>query len=155
MRKKTSGSRRGFAIACVVAVTTLGLVGAAPARAENDFANGFEDQLGRIVAHQAVSLGFLLLSGGAHHQAVRYGVRHEPYRGWTHADPYRYRPAYRHKRRARRHYRPPRRVYRHFGHEHDDYDAYEDCNEGRAVYERRFRFYEDGRGVEFERRTRY
>lgn len=133
MRSKSSESRHGLAIACAVAVATLGLVGAAPARAENDFANGFEDQLGRIVAHQAVGLGFLLLSGGLQPQRVW----HDPYSGYGHARPYSY--------------RPPRRVYRRHGHDH----GYANRHEGRVVYERRSRFFDDGRSVEIERRIRY
>lgn len=67
MRQKTSNRavRRGLvAIAAAGLVGSAVLFGAAPARANNEFKNGFEDQLGRIAAVGAVNFGLSVLSGG-------------------------------------------------------------------------------------------
>ena len=68
MRQKTSFrvlGRRGFRSLTLAAIAAVIALGAAPAaRANNDFKNGFEDQLGRIAAFGAVNLGLHVLSGG-------------------------------------------------------------------------------------------
>jgi hypothetical protein len=67
MRQKTSNRavRRGLvAIAAAALTGATVLFGAAPARANNEFKNGFEDQLGRIAAVGAVNFGLSVLSGG-------------------------------------------------------------------------------------------
>ena len=161
MRIQTSSRARGLAIACAVAIAGVGVVGAAPAQAENDFANGFEDQLGRIAAHQVVNLGAFILSGGYYHPQAQ--VRHAPY-GYRHADPYAYgyrhptpRKHYRkhkhhrrhHRKHARRAYEPRRPVYRHHDHTHDDYRALQDCDDYPQTT-RRHRYEDDGWGYEYD-----
>ena len=68
MRQETSNRavRRGLgAIAAAALLGATALFGApAPARANNEFKNGFEDQLGRIAAVGAVNFGLSVLSGG-------------------------------------------------------------------------------------------
>jgi len=96
MRQETSNraiQTRGFGVLTVAALAAaVTLLSAGPARARNDFQNGFEDQLGRIAAYGAVNLGLHVLAGGgyygpppplryyppgyAHGYAYRYPVRH-------------------------------------------------------------------------------
>jgi hypothetical protein len=96
MRQETSNRtnrRRGFGGLAVAALAAgVALLSAGPAQARNDFQNGFEDQLGRIAAHGAVSLGLHVLAGGGYYgppppfryyppgyaygYAYRYPVRH-------------------------------------------------------------------------------
>ena len=68
MRQKVSYRtvRRGLVAIAAAALTGVTvLFGApAPARANNEFKNGFEDQLGRIAAVGAVNFGLSVLSGG-------------------------------------------------------------------------------------------
>ena len=67
MRQKTSNRsvRRGLVAIAAAALTGVTVFGApAPARANNEFKNGFEDQLGRIAAVGAVNFGLSVLSGG-------------------------------------------------------------------------------------------
>jgi len=59
---------RGLALAGFGTALMLGLALAAPAAADSNFERGFEDQLGRIAAVEAVHLGkHLLLHGAGHH----------------------------------------------------------------------------------------
>lgn len=118
---------RLLATASLVAVLGVFLLVATPAQAENDFANGFEDQLGRLVAVEAFQLGHLLLAGafqgpGYYANVVHAGPPSPDYRGYR--DEYvEYAPPRHRARRVRR------------GHDHRD------CDEHRRV--RRHRDYED------------
>ena len=71
--------------ALLLAIAATGIFSAQPAQAKNDFANGFEDQLGRIAAYEAVSFGKFVISGGAIHPHYRPAVhrhrRHHHHRG--------------------------------------------------------------------------
>lgn len=70
MRQETSkwagGGRGCLALAMAVVAGAISLIGAGPARANNDFQNGFEDELGRIVATQAAAFGAHVLAGAAY-----------------------------------------------------------------------------------------
>src|SRR5262245_46846082 len=78
MRQKTSNRavRRGLVAIAAAALTGVTvLFGApAPARANNEFKNGFEDQLGRIAAVGAVNFGLSVLSGGYYPAVVPAAV---------------------------------------------------------------------------------
>jgi len=50
-------------IAVLAALACAGLLAAAPAQAGNEFQDGFEDQMGRLVALQVFQLGNLLIFG--------------------------------------------------------------------------------------------
>ena len=55
MRQETSNraiQTRGFGSAVAALAGAVALIAAGPARANNDFQNGFEDQLGRIAAYR-------------------------------------------------------------------------------------------------------
>ena len=121
----------GLALACLMAV---------PAQAGNEFDDGFEDQLGRLVATEVFHLGRFLLTGGAHY-AYTYDDRH----------------ARRAHRRAHRHHRQ----HRHDRHHHHDHDRHhwreheghahrygDPCNEVTHERVRRNRY---GEVVEYER----
>lgn len=54
---------------------------AAPARADSNFERGFEDQMGRILAYEAVNLGKAVLFQGVVHPAVHHGPSHSGYGG--------------------------------------------------------------------------
>lgn len=110
MESRFSGHRiaRIGAPMLLAAVAAVGLLGAKSAEAKNDFANGFEDQLGRIAAYEAVSFGKFVLSGGTH-----YGAR-----------PVLYSP--------RSHHRSPwHRRYRDRDDRHDRIDRWDDRDDGR------------------------
>ncbi len=62
--------RRGLRTLALVG-SALALIHAAPARANNDFLNGFEDQLGRIVATQVFAIGAPVAGPGQLLVAVR------------------------------------------------------------------------------------
>jgi hypothetical protein len=90
---------------------TLLLFGAAaPASADSNFERGFERELGRILAHEAVNAGKAVLFQGVVHpyaHASHYRTpRHEYY------DDYRGHDHHRHYRAKRRHHRHKR----HHGH---------------------------------------
>lgn len=78
--RRTFGSRRGIgaplALAAIGAFVWMGM--AAPARADSNFERGFEDQMGRILAYEAVNLGKHILFEGVVHPAT-YG--HTPAHG--------------------------------------------------------------------------
>jgi len=57
------GARSWVALAVALVVGAVSVIGAAPARANNEFQNAFEDQLGRIAAYQAVAFGVGVLTG--------------------------------------------------------------------------------------------
>lgn len=100
MRQETSDQaiqERNFGfIALAALAAAAALLAAGSARANNDFQNGFEDELGRIVAHTAVGAGVQILTGGYYpavvpvapvvhatyyrpHYAPNYGPRYAPY----------------------------------------------------------------------------
>jgi len=96
MRQETSNraiQNQGFGLIALAALAgAVALLAAGPARANNEFQNGFEDQLGRIAAYGAVNLGLQLLTGGYYPvvvpvpvapvvQASYYGPRYAPYYG--------------------------------------------------------------------------
>ena len=60
--------RRGAAFTAALVLACAGL-GAAPASADNELRNGFEDQIGRLLAVQAFHVGRVALFGGhlGHH----------------------------------------------------------------------------------------
>jgi hypothetical protein len=83
--------RRAAALFGLAISAALGLL-AAPTRAENDFRNGFEDQLGRLLAFQAFHAGHAILHGFAPpyphpypyaHGVYAYRAPHPP-RHWHH-----------------------------------------------------------------------
>lgn len=116
-----------------VAVAAIGaflLVGsAAPAKADSNFSRGFEDQMGRILAYEAVNLGKHVLF-----QGVAQSVNHRPYRG----DDHRYD---RDRRRDSRHYyrtdyrRPQHNHWR----EHDHDREYYKGDRNRSKHRRHWR----------------
>lgn len=112
-----------FAIVALMAFT------AAPASAGgNEFDDGFEDQLGRLVATEVFHLGRAVLTGGYHHAAYAYGRHHDdygPHRGHGH---------YRHRH--------------HWRHHHHGYGYDEPCNVESHERVRRDRH---GEVVEYER----
>jgi hypothetical protein len=95
MRQKTSNRavRRGVAaIAAAALAGSAVLFGAPePARANNEFKNGFEDQLGRIAAVGAVNFGLSVLSGGYYPAVVPVPVAPVVYYS---PPPVYYRPVY-------------------------------------------------------------
>jgi hypothetical protein len=85
MRQETSNraiQSRGIGLLAIAAlVAAVALTGARPARANNEFKNGFEDQLGRIAAYGAVNLGLQILSGGYYPAVVPVPVAPVSYYG--------------------------------------------------------------------------
>jgi len=61
--KRAIGARGFVALAGALVVGAIAVIGAGPARANNEFQNAFEDQLGRIAAYQAVAFGARVLAG--------------------------------------------------------------------------------------------
>lgn len=61
--KRISGGRGFLALALATFACALAVSHAEPARANNDFQNGFEDQLGRIVATQVFAIGAQAVTG--------------------------------------------------------------------------------------------
>lgn len=88
---------------------------ATAARADSNFERGFEDQMGRILAFEAVSLGKqVLFQGVAHsHQTAHYDRGYGDYRFTRYGD------GYRHGKRVRWHHR------RGDGPRHDHWKAYD------------------------------
>ena len=89
--RRSVSSRRRLARVAVAAVLGGSLLAASPALARNDFQNGFEDQLGRIAAYHAVSVGRHLLLGGlvfhpyqGHYRYQRRTPWRRPHRGHDH-----------------------------------------------------------------------
>ncbi|HEY8156184.1 MAG TPA: hypothetical protein VII72_18785 [Myxococcota bacterium] len=68
MRQETSDqailARNSGFVALAALAGAVALIAAGPARANNEFQNGFEDQLGRIAAYGAVNVGLQILTGG-------------------------------------------------------------------------------------------
>jgi len=105
LNTEQDNTTRGFRRSRIGLFAAAGLalfvgLGASEAEARNDFANGFEDELGRIVAHSVANIG---------HAAVAVHYRDHGYHGrrhWKHR---------RHHRRAKhfnRHYRHKRAHHR-------------------------------------------
>lgn len=96
--------------ALALALGTL-VLGASPADARNDFRNGFEDEMGRIVAHHVAAVGHAILAGPVViHKEVH--IRHgRPYRHRVHRHPH----ARPHRHKIHRH-RAHRRDCGHRGH---------------------------------------
>ena len=94
-------------------------VAAAPAQADSNFERGFEDQMGRILAYEAVNLGKHILFQGvvAPYQTAHQGYRYD--HRYDRGDRYRT-PAY-----YGDHYRKPRYVKRHPGPKHDHWRRYD------------------------------
>ncbi len=113
--RATKMRRRLAATAFAVAVGSL--LATSDALAKNDFANGFEDQLGRIVAHQVAHLGHHVLiqtaSLGRDHRYRRRAPVVDHVRPRRHAFRHHANPSRRHH--YRRHYRHER------NHAHDRY----------------------------------
>jgi hypothetical protein len=109
-------------LAASFAVGMAALVfGAAPAEAGSEFKNGFEDELGRIVAHHVAAVGHaviaapLIVHGGRYHAPPRYRPLPPPARYHGHAPRGRAHGHYKHRRghdhyRGRRHAARPARV---------------------------------------------
>lgn len=137
LSERTRSMRRkgGIAIAAILALMAFT---AAPAQAGgNEFDDGFQDQLGRLVASEVFHLGKWVLAGGPHYVHHDYRPSHyepRPHRGHGYA---------RHYRHKRRHYRHDRG--HHHGHGHR-YDA--PCNVETHERVRRDRH---GDVVEYER----
>ena len=142
-KRKLRHSRRRAVWPLVLAtVGAFVLVGttATPAQADSNFERGFEDQMGRILAYEAVNLGkHVLFQGvfqpypghGDHHRYSRHDdqrrhgrhfTRYDRGRGPSHDHWKRYdADAWRHYRHERRHDRHERRHYRRYTrhHRHD------------------------------------
>jgi len=115
--------RGGHKLAGLAAVLGLGLVLAAPAaHARNEFANGFEDQLGRIVAVETVRLGGFLLGGAAYGPPAAYVAPTPVYYGsyrYGYDDygyDYDYERPRRHWHKKHRHHHRKHRHHDHCGH---------------------------------------
>jgi hypothetical protein len=118
-------SRRGGRTAWLAAAVLLGglaLLGASSAQAGDDFERGFKNELGRIAAHEAVSLGTSLLGGlfypvsGPHRTYSDYGYR-----------VYRNHERHKHRRHFRHHPKRHRHHVHHQGHHRGScgYPSYE------------------------------
>jgi hypothetical protein len=67
--------------AALGAVLFAGLLTATPARADSNFERGFENEMGRILAHETVALGkHVIAQASGVPYAVHATVRGEPYR---------------------------------------------------------------------------
>jgi hypothetical protein len=58
---ESSRGRSLVALALAAGLITIGLMGASPARADDEFGHGFKDELGRIAAQQAFLAGRAVL----------------------------------------------------------------------------------------------
>jgi len=88
LRESRHGAGWPLVAAALAAFLWVGTA-AAPARADSNFRRGFEDQMGRIMAYEAVNLGKAVIFQGVVHPAV-YGGTHAP--GYGHAPAYAPRP---------------------------------------------------------------
>ncbi|MBW2267341.1 MAG: hypothetical protein JRH16_02100 [Deltaproteobacteria bacterium] len=115
MRKAAFRWKRwGPSVPALALAACLSLLGATPARAGNDLANGFEDQMGRLLAVEAFQFGRFLLSGGLHGGRMApyatawpssAGVRTEHNHALDHDDPVDSRRRYHARRHRARHER--------------------------------------------------
>lgn len=125
---------------------TLLLFGAAsaPAHADSNFERGFERELGRILAHEAVNAGKAILFHGVvhpHATPVHYGHRDRHYRDRRHRDdhrPYRvYRTHHRdHRygywddhRKHKKHWKKHKREHRKERRKHRRHRDHHDCRD--------------------------
>jgi len=103
IRLDLSKSRAARTGAIAALVWSCLVVGASDASARNEFKNGFEDELGRIVAHRVAAIGQAVLAPPI---VVREEIRVAPVRPrWT-PQPRAWRP--------RRHFHPPHRGHGHW-----------------------------------------
>ena len=136
--------------ALLLAIAATGIFSAQPAQAKNDFANGFEDQLGRIAAYQAVSFGKFVLSGGAIHSHYRPAVHHRRHHG----------PRWARRHRSERHRGRFESVRYREEPRHDDrrsvvYERVEHRQHGDELLVTRKVKYSDGTKIVTEKRIRY
>jgi hypothetical protein len=124
----TQRSRTLCAATLTVIAIALGSVAltASPAQARDEFQNGFEDQIGRMLAFEAYRVGRVVLGGGFPYATYRGGYD----------DDYGYygRP------REERHYyyeRPRYRRPKHIHHHHHHYGRDRDCDDVEYRYEAR------------------
>jgi hypothetical protein len=114
----TTRSARGTRGLAILATLILAGFFAAPAQAGgNEFDDGFQDQLGRLVATEVFHLGKWVLAGGPtyvhHYEPQRYERRHSRPRGHAHGH-------YKHHRRHHYKHAAHRGHYwrKHRGHDH-------------------------------------
>ena len=148
MRNQTRSERRIPWRLWLLCGTTLALFGAAaPASADSNFERGFERELGRILAHEAVNAGKAVLFQGVV-QPYAYGHGRVDH---VHYDDRRVRRHYRqgrHDRQYQRWLRQQRRHHHRVGHprfiRHGYYDDYDD-RRGRKhrKHRRQRRYYDD------------
>ena len=135
-------------IGALLAAVGAALFMAAPAQAGgNEFDDGFQDQLGRLVATEVFHLGKWVLAGAPHYiEHVEYRHVERP-RYRDHDDRHRGRGHYKHRwhHKHKRHHHERRHHYRH-GHRHD-----EPCN---VETHERVRRNRHGEVVEYERHER-
>jgi hypothetical protein len=132
-RKLRQSRRRALGPLTLAALGAFLWVGAsaAPARADSNFERGFEDQMGRIMAYEAVNLGKAILFQGVVHPAVHHDTHGHGYAPTTqvvYRD--RYVPVHTHahgKRPVRWGHDDHRRhPGKHYGHaKHDRYDRHD------------------------------
>jgi hypothetical protein len=101
------------------------LFAAAPAQAEGEFRDGFEDQLGRLAALEVFHLGHILLAG---HAAPYHGVHYVPQPRYYH---YGHHYKRHHKHHYRHHYKHPGR---HLGHYRQHHGARYDAHYARGLH---------------------
>jgi hypothetical protein len=127
-------------LAAIATVLGVMLITAAPASARDEFGRGFENEMGRIVAHAAVGAGFGLFHAVAappvvvHHRPAPVVVHHERVYYDDH------RPHYKHYK-SKHHYRHVRHHRGHGDHRgHGHYRGEPYGYERRVVIERRGRY---------------
>jgi hypothetical protein len=102
MTHRTSTQRTRKLCASALAALGVALAGAtlsaSPAQARNEFENGFEDQMGRLLAVEAFHVGRVILGGGYPWPAYYGGWGHP---GWGPPRHYRSKPVYRHRGHGR------------------------------------------------------
>ena len=112
--ERTPSMRRGGEGAMVAIVALMAFTAAPASAGGNEFDDGFEDQLGRLVATEVFQLGRAVLTGGYHHAAHSYGRHPDDYR------PYRRHDHYRHRGHAKHHRWHHWRHHRDHGHDYDE-----------------------------------
>jgi hypothetical protein len=122
--------RAGGLVAASAFIGAFLLVGAAPtsARADSNFERGFEDQMGRILAYEAVNLGkHILVRGVLQPHPAYYGSHggHPPYAVYGGDHRYGWNSGYDHGKRYdhdRGYWKRGHRKHFHHHHDHDDCD---------------------------------
>ena len=117
-RTRNRTRRVGLLAACAAAI---GIGAAQPAHASNDFANGFEDQLGRLFAFEAFRLGQGILAHALAGPPVAIGYG-DPYYDDAPVVYPRHRPV---ARRGHRAVRRPHPRYHAYDCDHPDHRRYE------------------------------